>query len=409
MKQISVSPLTRVEGHGQVELGIRDGRLTSVRLELLETPRLFEGLVRGRPFAEVPALVCRICAICSAVHRVAAASALEAALGLTIPPLAARVRELLLLGGHLESHALHLFCLILPDLRGVPSLLPLLAEKDPVASGGLELKRFANRIQEVAGGRPIHPVNVEVGGIVARPASADLVALLRDLELWQPRLDVLLAPFAPEIARYPVATPVLGTRLSVAAAGDCSLQGERLALSDGRAFAAADYRELLAERAVSWSNAAQASGGIFLTGALARQENRGTFFAASGGIHANNAAQAAEVRAALGRCRELLGELLAMSAAEAVQVAPRLRAGVGTTVIEAPRGLLVHHYALDAQGRVAGADVVTPTVINQRVIEAQLLADLVDTPEAELAEGAQRIVRAFDPCISCAVHLLRLD
>ena len=87
---------------------------------------------------------------------------------------------------------------------------------------------------------------------------------------------------------------------------------------------------------------------------------------------------------------------------------PVPRAGVGTTVIEAPRGLLVHHYQLDGRGRVAATDIVTPTAINQAAMEAQLLADLQGCDEGDLSQRAQRIVRAYDPCISCAVHVLRL-
>jgi coenzyme F420-reducing hydrogenase alpha subunit len=101
-------------------------------------------------------------------------------------------------------------------------------------------------------------------------------------------------------------------------------------------------------------------------------------------------------------------ELLAVDAGTAVRVAVRPGAGAGTCVIEAPRGLLIHQYALDDQGRVAAADIVTPTAINQAAIEAQLLADLQDvTDEAVLLDRAGRIVRAYDPCISCSVHVLR--
>jgi sulfhydrogenase subunit alpha len=93
--------------------------------------------------------------------------------------------------------------------------------------------------------------------------------------------------------------------------------------------------------------------------------------------------------------------------AAAVMAAVRPGAGVGTCVIEAPRGLLIHHYALDDQGRVAAADIVTPTAINQAAIEAQLLADLQGvTDETTLTDRAGRIVRAYDPCISCSVHVL---
>ncbi len=412
MKTICVEPLTRVEGHGRVELGVQGRALRRVRVALFEAPRLFEGLVLGRSFAEVPALICRICSICSGVHRIAAASALEQALGVSIPPLAAKVRELLLLGGHIESHALHLFLLILPDLRGSASILPLLADGDRCAHAGLELKHLGNRLQELVGGRAIHPVNVEIGGVVARPPAAGLEALLLELVDWQSRLPELLAPFAAADL-YPPATPALGLRLSVVGGENFGLQGDSLMLGDGRQVTASNYASLLAEQPLAYSNAKSPGGGPFLTGALARLDNharcQGRPLPGSGsGIHANNAAQAEELHWALGRCRVLIEELLAASPQEPLMHVPLPRAGVGTTVIEAPRGLLVHHYQLDGRGRVAAADIVTPTAINQAAMEAQLLDDLQGCDEDDLSERAQRIVRAYDPCISCAVHVMRL-
>jgi len=172
MAKVVLQPLTRVEGHGRVELYLDEGRLQAVRLALVESPRLFEKLVVGRAAVEVPDLVCRICAICSAVHKLAALTALEQAMAIEVPPQARQVRELLLLGGHLQSHALHLFCLILPDFTGRASLLELLRENDELARAGLELKAFGNRLQEVAGGRVIHPVNPVLGGVMRAPSAA---------------------------------------------------------------------------------------------------------------------------------------------------------------------------------------------------------------------------------------------
>lgn len=411
MKVISIEPLTRVEGHGRVDLHVQDGRLQRVQLALLEAPRLFEGLVRGRSFLEIPALVCRICSICSAVHRIGAATAIENALQMTIPPLAVKVRELLLLGGHIESHALHLFCLIYPDLRGAESILILLAKGEPSLKAGLELKRLGNRIQEVAGGRAIHPVNIEVGGIVASPQSPALHALLLEIEAMQGQLDGMLQPFREGL--YPPAAPVIAPRLTVAINGEFSLQGDSLSLPDGRILPAAAYAELLKERSLPWSNAKTPATEIFFTGALARQETHHKqqgrdYVPGVAGIHANNVAQADEIVWALERSRTLIVDILAMSGVEPGSVPVQTLAGSGTSVIEAPRGILIHHYVLDDRGQIAAADIVTPTAINQRAIEAQLLVDLQETPEEELDAAAQRIVRAFDPCISCAVHILKV-
>jgi coenzyme F420-reducing hydrogenase alpha subunit len=415
MKTISLQPLTRVEGHGRVELTVQVGSLAAVRLVITESPRLFEGLLLGRSWQEVPALVCRICAICSGVHRVAAAAALESALGIDIPPAARKVRELLLLGGHIESHALHLFCLILPDLAGADSILELLRAGDSRAREGLQLKALGNHIQEIAGGRVIHPVNVEVGGIVRLPPREKLEVLQAELEEWPERLLPLVEVFADHRG-YPPATAAHGTRIAVD--GDnFLLTGQSLRLSDGRVVAGDRYPEVLEETAVPWSNTkhSRTKGVPLLAGALARLENAAGLASAPmlpetsvPGIHANNLAQGVELLWALREARRLVRELLAAADA-AVRAAVRPGAGVGTCLIEAPRGLLIHHYALDDQGRVAAADIVTPTAINQAAIEAQLFSDLQGvTDESVLRDRAARIVRAYDPCISCSVHVLKL-
>ncbi len=416
MRTVSLHPLTRVEGHGRVDLVLQKGRLVQARVSLLESPRLFEGLVVGRSFAEVPALVCRVCAICSAVHRVAAAGALEKALGLKIPAAARKVRELLLLGGHIESHALHLFCLVLPDLFQAASIIDLLRAGNEIAREGLALKKLGNRLQELAGGRVIHPVNVEVGGVLRLPDRRELHSLLTEIDTWEKRLPELVAPF-DRAENYPPAKPALGTRISVSGGGGFSLFGETLSLSDGRVVAGEKYRGLLAERPVSHSNAKESGeeSAPFLAGALARLENAGrsgcglAFPPASFGIHGNNAAQGRELFWVLQRMRRLGEDLLECEGGEPLLAEVRPGAGIGTEVIEAPRGLLIHHYALDDRGRVVAADIVTPTAINQATMEGQLLADLADAgSEADMVIRAQRLIRAYDPCISCSVHVLRV-
>lgn len=417
MASLVVQPLTRVEGHGRVELVLADdGRLQRVRVALHEAPRLFEKLLVGRSVAEVPELVCRICAICSAVHKLAALSAIERALVIEIPPAAMLVRELLLLGGHLQSHALHLFCLILPDFTAQASVFELVRQGDPLAAAGLELKAFGNRVQEIAGGRVIHPVNAVLGGVAGCPARHDLSGLQRSCDDWLGRWPQLAAEFAAA-AGYPKARPVIGTPLATGAADRFALNGERLFLKDEGTLPIENYADLLEERPVTYSRARQSVGrrGPFLAGALARQrlwhERSGgdSTGGSSAGIHANNAAQLAEIGWTLERLRGILTEL--RETTDNPRLLTRLgspKAGSGTAAFEAPRGLLIHHYVIDDWGQIAVADIVTPTAINQVVMEQQLFADLADIEdEAELRRAAERIVRAYDPCISCAVHLIR--
>lgn len=416
MTRVVLQPLSRVEGHGRVELILHEGCLQQVRVALTESPRLFEALVVGRSAVEVPDLVCRICAICSAVHKLAALTAIERALAIDVPPAAQWVRELLLLGGHIQSHALHLFCLILPDFTGQPSVLELVRRGDPLAVAGLELKAFGNRLQELAGGRVIHPVNAVLGGVAQLPPRDDLAALQRGCDDWRTRWPRLSADFAA-VARYPRARPPVGTLLATGADDRFALAGERLFASGASSVPVAEYAELLAERPVPYSRAKQSSGaaGPFLVGALARgqlwreRSGREPVAVSAAGVHGNNAAQVEEIGWALERAGDLLAELVRLPEHASLASRPGPpRAGAGTAAFEAPRGLLIHHYVVDDWGQVAVADIVTPTAINQLAMERQLYEDLADIDdETELRSSAERIVRAYDPCISCAVHLMQ--
>jgi sulfhydrogenase subunit alpha len=415
MTRLIVDPLTRVEDHGRVELLLRDGRLDSVQVRLLESPRLFESLVVGRSYDEVPDLVCRICAICSAVHKVASLQALENAMGVVIPPLAGLLRELLVLGGHIQSHALHLFCLVLPDLCGTQDILALLKRKDPLAMAGVELKAFGNRVQQLVGGRVIHPISPVFGGMAYRPGGEMLDGLAEQLARWQRDWPALADGFL-HAGSYPQAAPVLGRAIATGRSESFALDGDHLWLEDLGAVPADEYARLLGESSRPDSFAKDAAGelGPFLTGALARARlaaRRGVpagTASGGGGIHDNNTAQLWEIDWALQRLGQLLDALRTTAADEPLRSPSNSpRGGSGTAVMEAPRGLLVHHYVVDEWGTVVAADIVTPTSINQRIMAGQVMADLAEaTDHAFLKETTERIIRGYDPCISCAVHLL---
>ena len=327
------------------------------------------------------------------------------------------VRELLLLGGHIQSHALHLFCLVLPDFTGADSLVELLKRGDELAQAGLKLKAFGNQIQEVAGGRVIHPINPVLGGVAYRPQRQALSELLAGLAAWQAKWPGMASEFVTR-ARYPAAKVAAGIPLATGSAEDFSLLGERLWMGQGQHVPVTDYRKLLAEESCkeSYAKHSCSADGPLLVGALARArlaKERALAYdpvMVQEGIYANNHAQLAEIGWALGRAYDLVERLQNTSDAEPLLTeVGQPEGGGGTAVMEAPRGLLGHQYVIDEWGYVAAADVVTPTAINQRTMKDQILADLADeTDTKQMRLVAEQIVRAFDPCISCAVHLLEI-
>jgi coenzyme F420-reducing hydrogenase alpha subunit len=162
--------IARVEGHGKISIKIKGRHVESVELDILTPPRLFEKLIVGRHFSDVPTIVSRICSICSASHRIVSVMAAESAFGVKVSKEARLLRELLLHGEVLESHGLHLFLLALPDYYGKNSFVELSKEMPEFVSLGFKIKGLGNKIQEVAGGRAIHQITPVVGGMSAVPS-----------------------------------------------------------------------------------------------------------------------------------------------------------------------------------------------------------------------------------------------
>ena len=415
----TINQLARVEGHGRIRLEQQAGRVVGARIELYESMRLFEALVVGRRYDEIAEIVCRICSICSTVHKVAALQAVERALNLSVSQQTELLRQLAVQGGQIESHALHLFCLALPDYLGCGGF-PELAQQAPAElKRGLEIKALGNRIQELVGGRAIHPFNLLLGGLGSIPTTDSLEQLIDQL---QELLPAALA--AIELtAGLEESLPGLPSLPGCAAHGGPSLFGEQLATSDGQQVAACEAYTWLDERLVAYSHAkvsAFSDHGPYLVGPLARlnlhapleptaraalQQYAPRIIGAP--LTASHLARAIELLQAIERALVLCKNLL-QNDVQPEQPAPVFpRAGSGTALIEAPRGLLLHQYCFNADGRCTAAQVVTPTAINQGAM-AMMLAALVerlpDTAPDAFKLQAERLIRCFDPCISCAVH-----
>jgi len=419
---VEINPFTRVEGHGSLKVFLDGASVQRVELSLSESPRLFEALLVGKGFAQVPEIICRICSLCSTVHKVTALLAVENALGVSVSPATSLTRELILNGGQLQSHSLHLYCLLLPDTLGLSGVPELAREAPELLKSGLAVKRVGNLIQETAGGRLIHPVNLVLGG-VGRRIPRDALLLLRD------EIDAVL-PACGEAYRLfssPEHFPPLPPPdyLALRESG-VPFSGERLLTGGGESFPVARYREFVAERVVAHSHAknARVLGRPPLVGALSRL-NLGCELAAGPAelfrefqgellgrdMRANALAQAIELYQAALRARALVQELLQLGREGAGNRPVAPGAGRGTAACEAPRGVLIHSYGFDAAGVCVEADVVTPTSLNQEALSGDLLAlaRALGGADGELLSGAlERLVRSYDPCISCAVHLVRL-
>lgn len=421
---IEIKPLTRVEGHGIARVYMDGKRAERVELALIEPPRLFEALLLGKSFEEVPEIICRICSLCSTVHRVTSLLAVENALGIDVSEETRLYRELIVNGGHIQSHALHLFCLALPDYYNAASFADLATQAPDLLKLGLRIKGVGNLIQETVGGRLIHPVNIIPGGMGKQVNRAGLRELQEALETILP--DTIEA--CNLFASLAVPGPPLPRSRFMAVQGETSspLFGDRLVLSNGRSFMASDYREALPEKVLGHSHAKQSrfEGDAVTVGALARL-NVGMELTTMADqafldareklidtdIRGNNLAQAVELIMSVECALNIIAALLSFETKpdRPVSIAPRK--GSGSAATEAPRGVLIHSYSFDSRGFCTAADIITPTAINQAAMERDLLAlarEMEGADEAELKLKLEMLVRAYDPCISCAVHLVRI-
>ncbi len=422
MNSIQVPALARVEGEGGLFIGLQDGKAVEIRLDIYEPPRFFEGFLHGRFLQEVPDITARICGICPVAYQMSSAIALEKAVGITVSQDARSLRRLMYCGEYIESHALHIYLLQAPDLFGKESAFELAAIAPDVVRNALRLKKIGNQILSAIGGRSVHPVNVCVGGFYCWPDAAALKALLPELTWglqaaiecvnWSIKLDY------PELdIDYEFVALHHPNEYGVIDGEVWSSKGRRLSVSE--------YEKGYIEQHVERSNALHSQtidGHTYLVGPLARlslnheqllPEAQKALEAARLKLPIRNPYKSLIARAVelVQFFEEAIRLVESYNPRGAAHVEPELREGEGAGATEAPRGLLYHRYKVDATGLVQFAKITPPTAQNLPRIEADLFAmapKLTSLPEAEATRTAEHLVRAYDPCISCATHFLKL-
>lgn len=423
---VIIDHICRVEGHGGITVNIKDGKVAEVNMDIFEGPRFFEPLVVGRAYDEVTPILMRICAICSAAHTVASLMAVESAFGTKVSPQTRLLRELLVHGGNIESHALHLFCLAIPDFLGYPSAIALASDHLEEVKMGLELKKLGNTIQETVGGRAVHSVNAIIGGFGKVPSRDQLHdlsdQLKRGLEQSLAGVDLVSSLQVADFCNSPNVYAAL-----LLDGSEYSLFGDKIGLSDGHTKDIGMYKDICKERVVAHSHAKQSwfQDKPFAVGALARIALNGKRLVGQAknsneklaldpppeNMLYNNAAQAVEIVYCIERSLHIIDELLREGIEQERPAEVRIRAGTGVGAVEAPRGTLYHCYSFDKAGRLTEADVITPTAQNLANIEKDLrvsVENLMNEPKEPLGPKLEMVVRAYDPCISCAVHLVEV-
>jgi len=423
-RTVRVEALTRVEGEGALHIRVNDGVIEDVQLNIYEPPRLFEAMLRGRALEDVPDITARICGICPVAYQMSSVHALEAALGVQVTGDLRVLRRLLYCGEWIESHALHVHMLHVPDFLGFESALALAKDHPDEVNRGLRLKKHGNQLLEVLGGRAVHPINVAVGGFYHLPRREELTRLIPDFE-WglQAAIDAARWVAGFDFPRFEEAYDFV----AVSHPDEYAMCEGPIRTSDGMAISADQFEKHFREQQVPHSTALQAvridTGQTYLLGPLSRINlNREQLLPA--------ARRLADELNLEQPCRNIFKSIIARSIEivqayeEALSILrdyrpagePRIkyehRQGEGAAATEAPRGLLYHRYGVNAQGFVTKANIVPPTSQNQSQIESDLrdyLPALLNWSDDEVARACERLVRSYDPCISCATHFLKVN
>ncbi len=422
--KINIDHITKVEGHGKLTIDVENKKVEKLQLEIFEGSRFFEAFMVDRRYDEAAEMASRICGICSYSHYLTALKASEAALKIKPSQQTEDIRRILAHAETVQSHVLHLYFLALADYLGYESIIALSKDHLDEVKRAFKLKKLSNDILSMIGGRSLQPVPNALGGFRALPNERQFEAMLGRVKEAKEDAMAMFDLFAS--LEYP----------------GFDLDSEGLALVDGKEFAiypglevastkggkfpVDKYQKNILETVVPYSAAKHsihaATKESFYVGASARVNLQKDLLTDStkealnkidvkfpnNNPYLNNLAQAVETIHCFDELERLL-EQFSKGVKKEEPVKIKSTAGEGIAVTEAPRGTLVHHYRFNAKGRIEYANVITPTAMNLKRMEDDIrerVPQIIDQDQKEIVLDLEKLIRAYDPCISCATHFL---
>ena len=426
-RNIVIDTITKIEGNAALKVVIEDEAVKDLQFIVSDYRRFFTTAVRGRRIIAVPSFLSRICGTCSVAHLFASLMAIESAQGIAVTEQTKALRRLAYDGLMIRDHALHLYFFVLPDVLGIDSILDVPDDPDDLGHkllhDSFDIKRLGSDITNVVIGAAIHAPMPTLGGFLRTPDPAKFPDLIARLEAIRPQVLRGIDTFLKWDASLVRNTDYLGLRNETRFD---FLEGDVLN-SNGRRITRPEFKDYLQYVQIPHSHAEgyrfSDTQEDYLVGALARMNlNRDLLHPRtrndaaasisafpSNNIYHNNLAQAIEILHCVDDAIEILRTI---QVADEKPVRDSARAGTGVGVIEAPRGLLYHMAKVDEEGLIEDYDVVVPTAQNQINIENDLkdyFNENLDKEEETLRVNAESIVRAYDPCMSCATNFLKID
>ncbi len=463
MKRVSIDPITRLEGHGKIDIFLDDDGNVANAYLLIPELRGFEQFCVGRPVEEMPRITNRICGVCPEAHHMAATKALDALFHVEPNATVKKVREMFYMAFFVTDHTTHFYALggpdfvLGPDAPAAERNILGVVHKVGVDIGKqvIECRMRNHHVIKMLGGRGVHPVAGLPGGW-SQPVTAEMqpeiaeiaqknvdfglfsLQLFEDLVLKnQAYVDLILSDAYTEKTYY----MGMVDENNKANFYDGMI---RVVDPDGSEFAKyepQDYRDHITERVetysylkfpylkdVGWKGFVDGKdSGLYCATPLSRlnaadglatpqaQEAYEKMYDTLGGkpVHhrlATHWARLIELLYAAERMQELVQDPEITNPDVRPVVANTPDEGVGC--VEAPRGTLTHHYQTDERGILTKVNLVVGTTNNNAPISLSIknTAKSLIKKGTDISEGLlnriEMAFRSYDPCMSCATHSL---
>ncbi|MBN1644590.1 Ni/Fe hydrogenase subunit alpha [Candidatus Woesearchaeota archaeon] len=419
VRKINIDHVTKIEGHARLHIKIDNGGVKKVKLNIFEGSRFFEGILKTKHFHDVNHIASRICGICSPVHGLTSVKATEKAMNVIVSEQTELLRELLNIGGTIQSHVVHLFFLTLPDYTGHPNAVQMAQTHPHHIKKALKIKQFGNEVVNVIGGRSIHPYTVCPGGFTRIPTRDQFKKLLKSakscLSDAKNAAEIFCGLKYPDFERK---------TKHFALKGKCYFCPEDVisCAGDKECISVPDYEAHFKEFFKQGSTAefAKKDEKSYMVGAWSRILNNYNLLSKESkeltrcilprkfSPFMNNPAQAVEIFEGTKRIIEVL-ESADFKDEKPAEIKPKQGTGIGAN--EAPRGIVFHKYKYDSKGITNFVNITTPTTQNLPNLEEDIknfLPLILNKSKQEIQLEIEKLIRAYDPCISCATHFLQI-
>jgi len=421
---LNLKNISKIEGHTHLDIKVKNGKTEYCKLKISENKRFFTQAVTGLDYKLVPTTMSRICGTCSSAHALCSIEAIEKALKLEVSDQTFQLRKLLANAGHLRDHAMHLYFFVLPDTIGKDSVLDFKGKEKQWIHDGLHVKEAGNFLSTIIGGRAVHPPNVSVGGFTKFPTRQEIEESVKQLEECRDNILKLIDFLYNDKTSFKRKTNYVALINN-----DYNFLKGYIKTAFGTSIFEEQYEEHLKRVVLPYSTATafKWESKEYMVGALARVNlNKNNLHTdtikdtfrylkkfPSDCVFDNNLAQAIEMLHEVDSSIEILREIQNDIKQEAL-IIPKIERATGMGVVEAPRGTLYYNLNLNNKGIVTYANLCIPTQQNIIHLEKDIAAYVEqllqqNKSKQQISFEIEKMIRAYDPCMSCATHFLRIN